>query len=110
MIEMLIQEFAEKYNVTKREIDYWTTLGLLHPDIRENGYRAYGERADREIGDVLIALLIDRPGSLESKYDMLNGFSAEQWDTVKEKIDRTKDRLMTHLDIAYEAASRRRGE
>ena len=105
---MLIQEFAEKYNVTKREVDYWTTLGLLHPDILENGYRDYGDRADREIGDVLVALLIDRPGSLESKYDMLNDFSQEQWNGVAEKIDRTKNKLLSHLDIAYEAVSRRR--
>ena len=52
---MKIDEFAKKVGERKRNIDYWTTLGLLHPTINEsNGYRDYGDEAEREIKELLI--------------------------------------------------------
>ena len=52
---MNIGDFAAKYSVTKREIDYWTDLGLIHPKINEkNGYQIYDAENEKEIKYVII--------------------------------------------------------
>lgn len=63
---MTIKEFAEKYCVTKREIDYWTNLGLLHCTSDEengNGRRIYDSKSEEEIKLILIAIAMDCDGT-----------------------------------------------
>ena len=68
---MTIKEFAEKYKIDKRSIDYWTNIGLLHPDQNEsNGYRQYGENAEEEIKLILIAKAMNI-GSIEDTVELV---------------------------------------
>lgn len=52
---MKIDEFAKLFGQSKRNVDYWTNLGLLHPKINEdNGYRDYGEEAKEDMKKIAI--------------------------------------------------------
>ena len=96
---MRIAEFAKKYEVDRRSIDYWTNIGLLHPDDmvgKGRGYRIYGEKAEEEIKRILIARAMGA-SPLEEYVDMLNHLPKELWRTfvvkqIENEIDRvTKD-------------------
>ena len=53
---MKIGEFADYFMESRRNIDYWTNIGLLRPDVNEkNGYREYGDRAIEDMKLILIA-------------------------------------------------------
>ena len=51
---MTIKEFAEKYNLEKRTVDYFTTIGIFHPKEAKSEnttfkvYRDYDKRCERE--------------------------------------------------------------
>lgn len=76
---MNINKFAEKHNVGRNEIDYWTCIGLLHPDINDrNGYRDYGDRAESEIGLILVASALDN-GPIKETVNKLNGMNSTRW-------------------------------
>lgn len=51
---MRIDEFSKKYGVTKREVDYWTNLGYLHPETENNGYRDYNQTTEEEVKRIVI--------------------------------------------------------
>lgn len=69
---MRIAQFAEKYGIDTRTVDYWTTIGLIHADRGENGfYREYGDQAEREIKTVLIAQAMNTGCSIEECTDLV---------------------------------------
>lgn len=52
---MYINEFAEKFYVTKREVQYWIDLGLIHPKKNENNnYQMFDDENEMEIKRVII--------------------------------------------------------
>ena len=52
---MRIGELSKKYGIERRTIDYWTTLGLIHPETDpKNGFRIYGPKAEEELQRVII--------------------------------------------------------
>ena len=104
---MMIKEFAEKYGVSRRDIDYWTNCGLLHPRVMSNGYRDYGQRAEDEMQNILVAMMIDEPGSIESTCEKLNCYGSEEWGVLAEKLNETKKRIVRKYNSAYETASKR---
>lgn len=105
---MMIKEFAEKYQVERRTIDYWTNLGLLHPLVLDNGYRVYGEEAEQEMENILVASMMDGPGSIESKYQkLLDIRSQEDWAKIRDSIRRGGDRYLRHYGVALATADRR---
>lgn len=56
---MTIGKFAEKYNLDKRNVDYFTNLGIFHPkgsSSKSNSYRDYDERCEKEAKIVVICL------------------------------------------------------
>lgn len=56
---MTIKEFAKKYNLDKRTVDYFTNLGIFHPkgsNSESNSYRDYDERCEKEAKIVVICL------------------------------------------------------
>lgn len=59
---MTIKEFAKKYNLEKRTVDYFTTIGIFHPKEAKSEnttykvYRDYDERCEREAKIVVICL------------------------------------------------------
>ena len=56
---MKIHEFAEKYGFKKRQVDYYTAKGLLHPtQNQKNGYRDYDETCEKEVQGIIIAKMI----------------------------------------------------
>lgn len=100
-----VNDLVKKYDVSKREIDYWTNLGLLTPEkVEENGYRLYGEKSEEELKMILIAnsmgckiseeelkmiLIVNSIGhktSLAKTVIMLQNLPKEFWDTVVVKI------------------------
>ena len=101
---MMMKEFCEKYGVTKRNVDYWTNLGLLHPDIHENGYRDYGERAECEIGYIFIASMMNRPGSLKETVDEMCKYDEKKWRKCIYDMQNRKSSINDQYDIAYSIA------
>ena len=80
---MKITDLAGKYGVDRRSIDYWTNIGLLHPDgvSKGNGYRVYGDKAEEEIKKILIAKAMG--GSpLEEYVDLLDHLPSNLWERV----------------------------
>lgn len=96
-----MKDFCEVYGVDKREVDYWTRLGLLHPTVLENGYRDYDRNAETELGIILVALMLDYPGSLESKYDMLTNLNEREWNSILDKIGNKHNRINKNYQTAY---------
>ena len=99
---MKINEFAEKYGVDRRSIDYWTNIGLLHPDgtSEGNGYRIYGPTAEMEIKKILIAKAMG--GSpLEEYVDMLDHLPKQLWNKiVVEGIEKEIQRVTNSYRLA----------
>jgi len=82
---MTIKEFSKKYGVSKREIDYWTNLGLLHPEKEpENGYRYYGSKSEEEMKKILIAIAMGNKSTAEIKetVGMLGNLPKKYWDSI----------------------------
>lgn len=104
---LTITEFAKVYGVSKREIDYWTNIDLLHPVVKDNGYRDYGDQAEREIKIVLIATMLDYPGPLENKYDRLINLSDEEWKVVMKRLFNKINNLQKRYNVAYLEVQRR---
>ena len=107
---MLIKEFCEKFGVSRRNIDYWTNIGLLHPDIHENGYRDYGEQAEKEIGYIFIASMMNRPEPLKDVVDHIREYDEKQWRKCINDMQKQKSALSEQYDIAYTIAMRSIGE
>lgn len=76
---MTINDFAKKYGVDKRSVDYWTSLGLLHPETNaKNRYRLYGDKAEEEIKSILIAVAINGT-NLEDTVAFVRGMPKSCW-------------------------------
>ena len=106
---MKINEFAEKYGVDKRSIDYWTNLGLLHPDGTSdgNGYRIYGTEAEKEIKKILIVKAMGVDSKLKEYVDLLSYLPKELWklvvfDTIDNEIQRTTQSYLQAKKFAKE--------
>ena len=103
---MKIAEFADKYGVDRRSIDYWTNIGLLHPDgtSEGNGYRVYGEKAEEEIKKILIAKAMG--GSpLEEYVDLLDHLPADLWEKiVVDGIEKEIQRITSSYRLALKWA------
>lgn len=107
---MLIKEFCEKFGVSRRNIDYWTNLGLLHPVVNENGYRDYGEQAEAEIGYIFIASMMNRPGSLKETVNDIRGYDERQWRKCIHDMQNHKSSINEQFDAAYSIAMKSLGE
>lgn len=108
---MKIKEFAKKHNVDRRSVEYWTSCGYLHPEVLENGYRDFNEQCDEEMEEILIAVMLNEPGSLEEKLLKQSDFNSSQWSEIMTKLSKKRDASMKKYDLAYSAAKRRmRGE
>lgn len=104
---MTIVEFAKVYGVSRREIDYWTNINLLHPVIRANGYRDYGKQAEDEVKIILVATMLDYPGSLKSKYDKLMNLDERQWKAILDKLANKHSEFARRYNVALLEASTR---
>ena len=51
---MLINEACRKSGLTKKAIEYYETQGLIHPVIRENGYREFAEDDIRRLKRIAV--------------------------------------------------------
>ncbi|WP_231867608.1 MerR family transcriptional regulator [Bacillus badius] len=54
-MKMRIKEFANKYQLQADTIRYYEKEGLLQPNRRENGYREYDEKCEKQL-QLLIVL------------------------------------------------------
>ena len=109
---MNITKFAEKYGVTKRDIEYWTELGLLHPTdgekMSKNGkWREYNDNNDSEIKKILIAKTIANGSSLKKYVKLLDALPKELWnivviDQINKKIEEATRQYSMVLSYAKE--------
>ena len=103
---MFIGEFAKKYGVDRRSVDYWTNLGLIHADYDKNGiYRGYGDLAEREIKEVLVAKAMNH-GSLEECTELVRHIPKGMVDDIiikriREEMDQVMERYKRALEYAY---------
>lgn len=102
---MRIQEFAEKYGVSKRSVDYWTNIGVLHTEDREpNKYRNYGEKAEEEIKEILVLEAMNLPVNSET-IRFLRAIPRNQVrKLVLNEIDKQKAKMIEKFDTAWEYA------
>lgn len=105
---MKIGELAEKYNVSAREVDYWTNLGLLHSVDQgvgyPNSYRNYGEASEREIKKILILKAM----GLTLNEEHMSFLNAVPKDMIKEividRIERERNKTCMKFDDALDFA------
>ena len=101
---MQIKDFCEIYNVSRREVDYWSRIGLVHPRVLENGYRDYDDKAGEEVRMILVARMLNCPGSLESKVQKLYGIEDDiQWSIVLDKLRNAHDNFTKNYNTAFNA-------
>lgn len=103
---MRINEFAKKYGVDKRSIDYWTNLGLLTTEGSEGNYcRVYGSKAEEEIKRILIAKAMGVDSKLKEYVDLLDHLPKELWKMVViDKIDTEIKRITKNYEQAKKYA------
>lgn len=102
---MLIKNFCEIYNISRRELDYWTRIGLVHPRVMNNGYREYDEESGREVQLIIAAKMLDYPGSLESKVQKLHDMDSRQLQKVLDSLHNEYNRLSRHYSAACNVVS-----
>lgn len=109
---MRINNFAEKYGVDKRTIDYWTTIGLLHPDVdANNGYRDYDKKTEEEIKTIIIAVAMNMNASLQETVDMIQHIPKGCWHKiVVEQILEERRKSARFYDDALEFARSNMGD
>lgn len=75
---MRIKEFADKYGVTTREVDYWVLLHLIRCEVSEdNSYRNFGPEAEEDVKQVIIAKAMGLPlntSNIRKLEDLTDGF------------------------------------
>ena len=103
---MLITEFCKTYGVDKGEVDYWTRIGLLHPRVMKNGYRDYSGRAEDEVEMILVAKVVDSPGSFESNLESIRGMDNHQLRKLLTKMKDSDDIRSLNYKIAYNKIAR----
>lgn len=103
---MKINEFAEKYGLDKRQVDYYTNLGLIHPDGKQtNGYREYGPQAEEEAKLILIIDAMEvRP--VDAYVKVLTYLPKKEWKSfVIDKIRQNMERVTEHYRKAIQYAT-----
>ena len=103
---MLINRFAKMFHVNKRSIDYWTSIGLIHPKILDSGYRDYDEECEQEVQLIFVALALDRPESLESVVEMLKEMDSHSWMLIREEIRKKQENSIYMYNVAYNAINK----
>lgn len=102
---MKINEFAKKYGVPKRSVDYWTNIGILHPECEEkNKYRHYNEQTEEEIKRVLILQAMNLPINSETMRYLENVPKEMFRKWILEQIRQEQQRVSELYDLAYEYA------
>lgn len=111
---MTIKEFAKKYNLDKRTVDYYTTRGLFHPkgsSSESNNYRDYDERCEKEAKIITICLAAGMKGNDISAwtkailYDsnceipkMVKKFFIESIKTERAKVTKQYDDALAYIE------------
>ena len=99
---MKIDEFAKLFGQSKRNVDYWTTLGMLHPAVNErNGYRDYGEQAKEDMKKLLI---IKSAGLKLDKDNLMLVTLAEKNQETKKMLRKLIEDMRSEATKQYNAA------
>ena len=115
---MRIGEISKKYGVTRREVDYWTNLGLLHSDDVDedpvvelsNSYRNYGSKAEEELKKLIILKAMGAKID-EEHVEFLDSVPRDMYDicviqAIKDERDRVMKQFTMALDFAGECMER----
>lgn len=96
-----IKEFTEKYGVERREVDYWTNLGLIRYSVDEqNSYRNYTKESEEDIKRIIVikamGIALNR-GNIE-----LLGLIADTdlYDVIVGRIRSERERVLRLYDSA----------
>lgn len=101
---MHISEFCDKYDVTRREVDYWTRIGLLNPLVMENGYRDYSNISEDEVTTILVAKTLDYPEPIKDVVAKLNDPDSRKTMKIRERLDRVIENNKKQFKFALEFA------
>lgn len=109
MKNVRISDFCMKYGVKKRSVDYWTNLGLIHPNVNpRNGYRDYGEIAEEEVKDILLVQVINDGKVTKAEIAKLDDYTKEKWrDAVLSKISDAYSANRDRFDLILNHANER---
>lgn len=106
---MWIQEFADKYGVDTRRVDYLTTCGYLHPEDETRGrYRIYGPKAEEEMKRILVLECMGiRMAEAKEWLEMFEHVPKTLWETmifdrIKANMEREISKYKTALHYAEE--------
>ena len=106
---MHISEFCDKYDVTRREVDYWTRIGLLNPCIMENGYRDYSNIVENEVTVILLAKMLNYPEPIKDTVEKLYDMEPYEAKKVMERLEHMKENKDKNFKIAIEFANKKAG-
>ena len=83
-----INDFCKKHGVNKRSVDYWTNIGILHPEVNpNNGYRDYGARAEDDMQRIKLTRILNNGRVTKEDVEALEYYSSREWrDKVKGQI------------------------
>ena len=99
---MLIAQFAKKYELDKRTIDFYTTEGLLDPPEEERGskkYRIYGKKEEAAIKKIVLLRDLDIPvKEIKKILKDPSYFTEEKWDEIIQKLEEKKKREVRYYD------------
>lgn len=104
---MRISELSEKYGIDRRELDYFTNLGLVKSTKDDkNGYRDYGEDAEEDVKKILIATSMGAGGKqmkilVESFGTGLLNYEPYK-EMVKGKIEEERAKVTKQFDMALQ--------
>lgn len=99
---MLIAQFAKKYELDKRTIDFYTTEGLLEPPEEQRGskkYRIYGKKEEAAIKKIMLLRDLDIP--VKEIKEILKDpsyFTEAKWDEIIQKLEEKKTREVRYYD------------
>lgn len=103
---MKIAEFCKKHNVSRHNVDYWTNLGILRPEVdKKNGYRDYGGIAEDDIKKIKLVKILNNGRITKEDVDRLDDCSRSEWKNkilpgIRSEYNNMQNEFVSVLDYA----------
>lgn len=107
---MHIGEFCDRYGLDRRQVNYFTVIGVLHATKEPNGYYDYGPICEEEAKKLIIAQAMGQ-SRVEKYMNLFDNLPKELWDMVvfdkiKEEMEKATKQYRMALEYAREFKER----
>lgn len=103
---MTINEFCKKHNVSRKNVDYWTNLGLIQPKVdKTNGYRDYSSVSADDIRKIELVKILNNGRISKADIDRLDDCSQAEWKNkiipgIHSEYQNVQSKFVSILDYA----------